>query len=29
MGDYLNDKKTGKHVRLHNNGEVTSELFSE
>ena len=27
MGNYLNDKKVGKHVKLHLNGDVTSELF--
>ena len=27
MGDYLNNMKIGKHVKLHKNGEVTSKLF--
>jgi len=27
MGNYLNGEKVGKHVKLHLNGDVTSELF--
>ena len=27
MGNYLNNKKVGNHVKLHLNGDVTSELF--
>ena len=27
MGDYLSDKKVGKHVKLHLNGDITSEFF--
>jgi len=27
MGDYLNDKKIGKHVRLNANGKVTQNTF--
>ena len=27
MGNYLNGNRTGKHVKLHANGEVTSEIF--
>jgi len=28
MGNYLNGKKTGKQVKLHLNGDITSEIFS-
>ena len=27
MGDYLNDKKVGKHAKLHANGNVTANNY--
>ena len=27
MGNYLNGMRKGKHVKLHANGEVTSEIY--
>ena len=28
MGDYLNDKKLGKHIIFHENGEIESKTYS-
>jgi len=27
MGDYLNNKKIGKHVNLHLNGKISSKNY--
>ena len=28
MGDYLNDKKIGKHITLTNNGEILTNIYN-